>query len=84
MRVFEESIGERHEDGTVDPRKVIFVYKGGYNPPPYSPVSGNKTCSYAADYTCGDGSLDVCVQLSWQMLAGESPVVVKVGQPLSQ
>jgi hypothetical protein len=33
---------------------------------------------------CGDGSIDVCVQLSWQMLAGESPVVVKVGQPLSQ
>ena len=33
---------------------------------------------------CGDGSIDVCVQLSWQMLAGESPAVVKVGQPLSQ
>jgi hypothetical protein len=31
--------------------------------------------------TCG---IDVCVQRSWQMLTGESPVVVKVGQPLSQ
>jgi len=27
-------------------------------------------------------SIDVCVQRSWQMLTGESPVVVKVGQPL--
>ena len=33
---------------------------------------------------CGVGSIDVCVQRSWQMLTGESPVVVKVGQPLSQ
>jgi len=33
---------------------------------------------------CGDGGIDVCVQRSWQMLTGESPVVVKVGQPLSQ
>ena len=32
----------------------------------------------------GDGSIDECVQRSWQMLTGESPVVVKVGQPLSQ
>ena len=30
---------------------------------------------------CG---FDACVQRSWQMLTGESPVVVKVGQPLSQ
>ena len=29
-------------------------------------------------------SFDVCVQQSWQMLTGESPVVVKIGQPLSQ
>jgi len=28
--------------------------------------------------------IDMCVQRSWQMLTGESPVVVKVGQPLSQ
>ncbi|WP_268919990.1 hypothetical protein [Acetivibrio mesophilus] len=34
--------------------------------------------------SCGDSGLDVCVQQSWQMLTGESPVVVKVGQPLSQ
>jgi hypothetical protein len=33
---------------------------------------------------CGVRSIDVCVQRSWQMLTGESPVVVKVGQPLSQ
>ena len=33
---------------------------------------------------CGVRHIDVCVQLSWQMLAGESPAVVKVGQPLSQ
>ena len=32
----------------------------------------------------GVRSIDVCVQRSWQMLTGESPVVVKVGQPLSQ
>jgi len=32
----------------------------------------------------GVRGIDVCVQLSWQMLAGESPAVVKVGQPLSQ
>jgi len=31
-----------------------------------------------------DGSIDKRVQQSWQMLTGESPVVVKVGQPLSQ
>ena len=29
-------------------------------------------------------SIDVCVQRSWQMLTGESPLVVKVGQPISQ
>jgi len=34
--------------------------------------------------SCGVRGIDVCVQLSWQMLAGESPAVVKVGQPLSQ
>jgi len=33
---------------------------------------------------CGVRSIDECVQRSWQMLTGESPVVVKVGQPLSQ
>ncbi len=33
---------------------------------------------------CGVLRIDVCVQRSWQMLTGESPVVVKVGQPLSQ
>ncbi len=33
---------------------------------------------------CGVCGVDVCVQRSWQMLTGESPVVVKVGQPLSQ
>jgi hypothetical protein len=33
---------------------------------------------------CGVRGIDVCVQRSWQMLTGESPVVVKVGQPLSQ
>ena len=44
----------------------------------------DETCSLSDGITCRDGSIDVCVQRSWQMLAGESPAVVKVGQPLSQ
>ena len=41
-------------------------------------------CSKDGDDACRDGSVDVCVQPSWQMLTGESPVEVKVGKPLSQ
>ena len=44
----------------------------------------NDLCSWECPDTCGVCRLDVCVQRSWQMLTGESPVVVKVGQPLSQ
>ncbi|GAE89374.1 site-specific recombinase [Acetivibrio straminisolvens JCM 21531] len=56
-RVFEAVIdhvviGERHEDGTVDPRKITFVFKAGIQPPPSPPISGNKTCSLTRDNTC--------------------------------
>ena len=62
-RVFEAVIdhvviGERHEDGTVDPRKITFVFKSGIQPPPSPPISGNKTCSYTPDNTRGECCID--------------------------
>lgn len=52
-------IGERLEDGTVDPRKITFIFKAGIQPPPSPPISGNKTCSYTPDNTCGVRHIDV-------------------------
>ena len=73
-------VGATNEDGTIDPLKLTFIYKMGVS----DVVDSKKACSYTQSDTRGDDSIDVCVQLSWQMLAGESPAVVKVGQPLSQ
>lgn len=52
-RVFEAVIdhvvvGERMEDGTVDPRKIMFIYKAGIQPPS---DGGINTCSHTRDNT---------------------------------
>ena len=52
-------IGERLEDGTVDPRKITFIFKAGIQPPPTNPTDGSKTCSFYSDDTCGVRSIDV-------------------------
>jgi len=41
-------IGERLEDGTIDPHKITFVYRAGIQPP----TSDNNMCSYTKDDTC--------------------------------
>jgi len=40
-------IGERIEDGTVDPHKITFIYRAGIQPP----TSKDKACSYTKDDT---------------------------------
>ena len=60
----------------MDESKTPLVFENYYDMDRYiSGINGNDSEEVV---------FDVCVQRSWQMLTGESPVVVKVGQPLSQ